>query len=263
MSSNADQSDSLTLEVRGRSQFVMGFVGSRPVGERAGHIQFSAAKSAMIICDMWDTHWCDSARDRIQVLAPQIERASGALREAGFAIIHSPSSTMGFYGHYEARSRMAAVDRRVPERESPVATPPLPIDDSDGGCDSSADRNRRVLRQNVNIAIEADDAISDDGSEIVSWLAARDIDLVVYAGVHLNQCLLDRSFGIKQMRKWEVCCVLLRDLTDIMYNPARRPFVERGKAMEIVVDYIEEYWCPTTTSEQLLAALGRGQGPRR
>jgi hypothetical protein len=48
---------------------------------------------------------------------------------------------------------------------------------------------------------------------------------------------------------------LVRDLTDAMYNPASRPFVSHAAGTELVIEYIEKYWAPTTTSAALTPAL--------
>ena len=70
-------------------------------------------------------------------------------------------------------------------------------------------------------------------------------------GVHTNRCILNRSFGIKQMVKWGVNIALIRDLTDAMYNPAMSPYVGHHEGTRLVVSYIEKFWCPTISSEDL------------
>ena len=68
-------------------------------------------------------------------------------------------------------------------------------------------------------------------------------------------CVLDRPFGIKQMARWGVDCVLVRDLTDSMYNPERSPYVSHDEGTRLVVGHIEKHWCPTTVSADLAAVL--------
>jgi hypothetical protein len=75
-------------------------------------------------------------------------------------------------------------------------------------------------------------------------------------GVHANMCILNRSFGIRQLTKWGVRCILVRDLTDAMYNPASRPYVSHAAGTELVVEYIEKYWAPSVSSNDLLEQLG-------
>ena len=70
------------------------------------------------------------------------------------------------------------------------------------------------------------DFISDNGEEIWSILEDRGIDNVILLGVHLNMCVLGRPFGLRQMAKNGKNVVLMRDMTDTMYNPARSPLRE-------------------------------------
>jgi type 1 glutamine amidotransferase len=46
--------------------------------------------------------------------------------------------------------------------------------------------------------------------------------------------------------------LLVRDLTDTMYNPRRPPYVPHVRGTELVVEHIEKYVCPTITSTDLL-----------
>jgi hypothetical protein len=74
-------------------------------------------------------------------------------------------------------------------------------------------------------------------------------------GVHANMCVLNRSFAIKRMTNWGMRCILVRDLTDSMYNPQARPFVTHAQGTALVVEHIERYWCPSTLSADLIKAL--------
>lgn len=71
-------------------------------------------------------------------------------------------------------------------------------------------------------------------------------------GVHTNMCVLNRPFAIKQMARWGVDVMLVRDLTDTMYNPARPPYVSHEEGTRLVVEFIEKFWCPTIASADLL-----------
>ena len=105
----------------------------------------------------------------------------------------------------------------------------LPIDDSDGGCDTGDcqlprpdTRRSPWRRQHAAIEIAEEDVISEDGAEVYSMLRGAGVDTLFFTGVHVNMCVLNRPFGIKQMARWGVDCVLVRDLTDSMYNPGPR-----------------------------------------
>lgn len=223
---------------------------------------FDPSKTAVVICDMWDRHWCSGAEARVAALARRIEPVIQLARQRGVLIIHSPSETMPYYAQTAQRINMLKVPAVEPPAPLPLTDPPLPIDDSDGGCDVADNKlppNTRVWsRENSAITIADKDLISDNGREIYSALRSHGIETVLFAGVHTNMCILSRTFGIRQMARWGVHCVLIRDLTDAMYNPARAPYVSHARGTELVIEHIEKYWAPTVTSGDLMQALQGG-----
>ena len=102
------------------------------------------------------------------------------------------------------------------------------------------------------LKIDDRDIISDSGEEIWSVLEQRGIDNVILLGVHTNMCVLGRPFGLRQMAKNGKNVVLMRDLTDTMYNPARAPFVSHFTGTDLIVEHVEKWVCPTITSDQIL-----------
>ncbi len=82
-------------------------------------------------------------------------------------------------------------------------------------------------------------------------LRQRGIKHILYMGVHANMCVLGRSFGIRQMAELGFDCVLVRDLTDALYNPKMPPYVSHERGTELVVQHIEKYWCPSALSKDL------------
>src|SRR6185312_1629208 len=56
-------------------------------------ITLNPHQTALVICDMWDRHWCKSATERVGELAPHINALANALRARGALIIHCPSDT--------------------------------------------------------------------------------------------------------------------------------------------------------------------------
>jgi len=214
------------------------------------------ARTALVLCDMWDRHWCSGANDRVAVLAPKMQSFVENARKSGVLIIHAPSDTMDFYKDYPQRQAILRIAKSEPPPPRQIDAPPLPIDDSHGGCDSEGDQVYQAWkRQHPAIGIAAQDLISDNGAEIYNALRARGIGTLLVAGVHTNMCILNRSFAIKQMTKWGVKCVLLRDLTDAMYSPKDRPYVSHAEGTELVIQYIEKYWCPTALSTDMLRSL--------
>ncbi len=122
-----------------------------------------------------------------------------------------------------------------------LADPPLPCDDADGGCDADppAKFYKAWTREHPAIPIADQDVISDDGKEIYSYLKQHGIKNLLVMGVHANMCVLNRSFAIKQMTKWGIHCVLVRDLTDAMYNPKMKPFVSHAEGTERIIEHMK------------------------
>jgi len=213
------------------------------------------ARTAVVVCDMWDDHWCKSASARCAELAKAADPVLKACRDRGMTIIHCPSDTMKFYEDHPARKRMLAVEKATPPKSKDLPNPPLPVDDSDGGCDDEkpAKMFKAWTRQHAAIAIDADrDYVTDSGAEVYSLMAAKKLDTLIVMGVHTNMCVLNRTFAIKQMVKWGKTVYLVRDLTDAMYNPKMKPFVTHQRGTEMIVEFIEEHWCPTIESKHLL-----------
>ncbi len=227
-------------------------------------VSWDPERSAVVICDMWNDHWCKSAAERVGEMAPRMNEVVNNARERGLFVIHAPSTTVEFYRGTPQRERA----RNAPRHEPPVplATkerwgtnwcwpdderePAMPIDDSDMGCDCETKCEIRDAwsRQIATIDIAPEDAISDNGQEVYNLLAERGIDNVILMGVHLNMCVLGRPFAIRQMVKLGKNVVLMRDMTDTMYDPRQPPRVSHFRGTDLVVEHVERYWCPTILS---------------
>ena len=225
---------------------------------------FRPAETALVLCDVWDKHWCRGANERLAAMLPRMNELVRALREAGVLIVHAPSDTMAFYKDSPARARVLAAPTAEPPKLADHDDPPLPIDASDQGSDTPGDESHRAWsRQHPAIEIDhARDAVSDNGRELVNLYRARGIKQILIMGVHTNMCVLNRSFAIKRMVRWGFDVALVRDLTDTMYNPARSPYVSHDEGTRLVVEFIEAFWCPTVTSGELLEAARTSPLPR-
>lgn len=162
---------------------------------------------------------------------------------------------MDAYAGTPARQRIQAIDRTSPE-ERTLPDPPLPIDASDNGSDTGEAKGYEAWSsQHPAIHIDQNqDVISDDGQEIYSLFSEQGITTMPILGVHTNTCVLHRPFGIKQMARWGIRPMLIRDLTDTMYNPEMPPYVSHEAGTELVVGYIEKLWWPTILSDDLISS---------
>jgi nicotinamidase-related amidase len=227
-------------------------------------VHWKSSETAIIITDMWDQHWCDGASDRVAAMAPRVNAVVQVARAKGVTIIHAPSSVMDYYAGHPGRTRMMQAPSATPP--SPIKgwyhldelhEAPLPIDDTDGGCDTcppgGCDNVGQPVwtRQIETIEIVQGDGISDIGEEIHNYLRHKGIRNVILMGVHTNMCMLGRPFGLRAQRTMGMNVVLVRDLTDASYNPAMAPFVTHDEGTNLVVDHIEKYVAPTISSADL------------
>ena len=222
--------------------------------------EWDPAKTAVVICDMWDKHWCPNSTERVAEMAPRMNEVVKAARSRGVFIIHCPSDTMEFYKDAPQRKLAQAAPKVETKRPlerwcriDAAHESPLPIDDTDGGCDCDQPvKNYRAWsRQIATIEIHEGDAITDS-DEAFRLMKSRGIDNVIVMGVHTNMCVLGRPFSIRQMVYQGMNVALMRDMTDTMYNPAMKPFVNHFTGNDLIVEHIEKYWCPTITSADLL-----------
>jgi nicotinamidase-related amidase len=255
----AEDAAALHLPARERVQTA---ADSGEFREVAKALDWNPRQTALVICDMWDTHTCPNAASRVGEMAPRVNDFAKAARSRGVLIIHCPSGTMDFYKDHPGR-KLA--------QSAPPATPlvplqkwcyidstreaPLPIDDSDGGCDCERTWKKGDpypwTRENAAIEIMDGDAITDS-AEAYNLMQLRGIENVLVCGVHLNMCVLGRPFAIRQMVAQGKRVALVRDLTDTMYNPAMPPHVSHFAGTRLMVEHVEKYWCPTIASTSLL-----------
>ena len=233
------------------------------------NLEWQASETAIIICDMWDNHYCQSAAQRVGVMAPRMNEVVTAARSNGVMIIHAPSGCMEAYANTPQRLRMQQAPHvdapfeltwcnLMPDREPEIGikVDVCPCDDPVVGPAVKV-----FTRQHPAIDVIGYDGVTDDGQEVLNFCRANGIKNVVLMGVHTNMCVLGRSFGIGQQVKLGMNVVLARDLTDCMYDPREPPYVSHARGTEIVVEHIERYWCPSIEGADLTRVIAGSADP--
>jgi nicotinamidase-related amidase/type 1 glutamine amidotransferase len=221
--------------------------------------QWKANETAIIICDMWNQHWCKGATARVTEMAPFMNNVVSIAREKGILIVHAPSDVIKYYNDHPARnlgkkykSSRAAIlisDDNLPTEKNAV----WPIDQSDGGCDCifECKQGNPWTHQIDLIKISDKDAISDSGAEIGGLFYKKGIKNVILMGVHTNMCVIGRSFGLRNMVRLGMNVALMRDMTDTMYDSKQPPDVNHFTGNSLIFEYIEKYVCATMVSSDL------------
>jgi len=265
--------ETLRLELR---RAVSAQPGSNEWKQVTNSVSWEGSATAAVICDMWDKHWCKGATARVAEMAPRMNEVLAELRKRRVLIIHCPSETMKFYEGTPGRKLAQAAPAVAVKQPSQgwcsldsVREPPLPIDDSDGGCDDlpPCQQGSPWRREIAALEILPGDAITDN-TEAYNLMRQRGITNVIIMGVHQNMCVLGRPFSIREMVYLGQNVVLMRDLTDSMYNSRRKPWVDHFTGNDLVAWHIEKYWCPTITSDQIIGGkpfrfAGDTKPPRR
>lgn len=233
-------------------------------------------QTAIIVCDMWDSHHCLNAVRRCVEVAPRMNEVLKKARDQGVLIVHAPSSCMEPYQNHPGRKLAMTAPKAtnlpadisqwckvIPSEEKGI----YPIDQLQGGEDDDLQEHEvwqsklAALGRNPKspwkaeislLTISDKDAISDSGVEIWNLLESRKIKNVILLGVHTNMCVLGRPFGLRQMAKNGKNVVLMRDMTDTMYDPSKWPYVNHFTGTHLIVEHVEKFVCPTITSVDFL-----------
>ena len=275
--SQDDAGQPLELTLRSQSE---SSAGSGRFHIKSRQEKWKPEETAIIVCDVWDLHHCLNAVRRLEEFAPRLNAVLKEARSRGVTIIHSPSDCMPAYEKHLARlnAKITPNAKWVPhDVKSWCSVIPTeeraayPIDQSDGGEDDDPEEHAKWAahlkslgrnpgtpwkKQSDLIEIDAEkDFISDRGDEVWNVLESRNIRNVILTGVHLNMCVLGRPFGLRQMARNGKNVVLMRDMTDTMYNPDRWPYVSHHTATDLVVSHVERFVCPTVTSDQIIGGV--------
>lgn len=229
-------------------------------------LRVEPAKTAVVVVDMWDRHWCQTYTARVAALVPRMNRTLAAARKLGFQVVFAPSDVVAFYRDDPRRLAMLAVPSapEPPEVEFQPSAPPPPTDDCECGPQQPCKAGAKAVwtRQHPDLQITDGDLIADcnNGRELLNLCAHRGLDTLLYMGVASNMCVQFRSMGLRNMKRHGLRAIVVADLVqaitsngldasgnkDLNFTPAG------GTAR--VQRHIEQSVAPTIESRQLLTA---------
>ena len=250
-SSVRNPQSSLVLEVQRRS------AAGAAAREK---VTLDPTRTAVVVVDMWDRHWCVTYTARVAGLVPRMNRTLEACRKLGMQVVFAPSDVAGFYKDAPQRKAMQAVAvvaqagtsaapgkgattttapatgaaptrAAADEKPSVAFNPPGPPGGRDF-CECGPDRPCKGggvwKRQNPDLKILDADLIADCNNhrELVALCRRRQIDTLVYMGVASNMCVLYRDCGMINMRRFGLRELIVGDLTEAItangFNPDTR-----------------------------------------
>jgi nicotinamidase-related amidase len=227
-------------------------------------VRIVPAKTAVVVVDMWDRHWCKTFTTRVGNLAPRMNRTLDACRKLGIQVVFVPSDVVDFYKDFPQRKAMQAVPQHAePQRVAfdPPETP-HPIDNCECGPSRPCHFASVWTRQIADLVIADNDLIGDcnNGRELLSLCQERGMDTLIYMGMASNMCVLNRSCGILNMKRHALRPIVVGDMVEAITangigpdgKPDRNFTPAKGSA--IVLWHIERHIAPSIRSRQLIAA---------
>lgn len=252
-SGNMEEEDALIVPLQYREQ-TLDINGPYDVKTRTE--LWKPEETVVLISDMWDKHWCPEATARVGELAVAMDEVLDVMRAKGITIVHAPSECLEFYENHPARLKITGYDgaayvkytdgvKKLPSEAGAT----WPIDPNDEGCaDPEAYPHKVWSRINELVTVKDEDVISADGAQLGAYFNDHGIKNVIMMGVHTNMCVMHRTYGLRTMKRLGMNVVLMRDMTDLMYNPQKWPYVSHWKGLDLMIEYIEKYVCPTVLS---------------
>lgn len=227
-------------------------------------ISVDPGKTAIIVIDMWNRHWCKTFTARAESLIPQMNRTTEACRKLGIQVVFAPAEVADFYKDTPQRKSMQAIAQH-PKPQRVVFNPPNPPGPIDN-CECGPSRPCPVAyvwkRQNADLEIADNDLIGNctDERELLNLCQERGIDTLLYAGVASNMCVLNRPFGILNMKRYGLRAVVIGDLVKAITANGIGPDGKADAAFTpdkgsgLVLRHIEQYIAPSISSRQLIQA---------
>ena len=225
------------------------------------------AKTAVVVIDMWDRHWCTTYTERVGNMVPRMNRTLAAVRKLGIQVVFAPSDVLDFYPDVPQRQAMQAIPPAPAPKLVDFNPPPTPSPTDHCECGPDEPCREKVktwTRQQADLIVADADLIADcnNGQELLNLCAVRDIDTLIYMGVASNMCVMHRSMGMINMKRRGLRILVVADLVNAITangigadgKPDPNFTPARGTAM--IQQHIERYLAPTFESRQLIAAAG-------
>jgi len=211
-----------------------------------------STKTAIVVVDMFDVHWCKTFTLWADDLAPRLDMALKAFRERGVQIIFMADGAQEKYSDAPQYFRMYAYPHLPDNLSFPYTLhPAIPGRWPTSGCvcpEGTCNVKHNWNRIHPALTIESVDLIGEWGDVLHNACHARGFTHLLYCGVATNWCVLDsRTFSMVPMIDLGYHVVLLRDLTEAFVAGTCR---EEG--LHLSVEYTERFIAPTALAGQLL-----------
>ena len=219
-------------------------------------MSFPIDQTALVLIDLWNDHFIDSWIERAsKVLKDSILPAIEAARSAGLTVIHGPCPEVA--AQYEqVKQHATAKPGHQPtwpppefrRREGAYLTYRGPRDQYPGIRDIPETRRMSEL-----VEVRDDDIVIATGQQLHAYLKSAGILHLIYAGFATNWCVINRDYGVKDMRGRGYNVVLLRDATTGVEFPDT---LDQLFATELAIREVEQKYGFSVSNENFFTACG-------
>ncbi|MHC4638549.1 MAG: ThuA domain-containing protein [Planctomycetota bacterium] len=227
------------------------------------------AKTAIVVIDMWDRHWCRTYTARVGNLVPRMNKTLDAARKLGIQVVFAPSDVADFYKDYPQRKSMQAIAAYAPPEKVAFNPPPEPKGKDCCECGPAQPcRSKsfgRWSRQHPDLKITEGDLLGDCNNEreLLNFCRHQGIDTLIYMGVASNMCVLHRQFGMLNMGRYGFKMMFVSDLVQAITANGLDPGAKTpdwnftpAKGSALVQRYLEKHIASSFESRQLITAAG-------
>lgn len=209
-------------------------------------------QTALVLVDLWSDHFIESWLERAtQVLKDSVLPAIEAAREAGITVVHAPSPSVA--AHFE---QAGCHEPPEPAKESNWPPPDFKnrkgeYFDYRGPRDQYPGIPKIDYRMSDLVDVREDDIVLATGQQLHDVLESRKILHLLYAGFATNWCVINRDYGVKDMRGRGYNVMLLRDATTGVEFPDT---VDRLFATELAIREVEQKYGFSASNDDLFTA---------
>ena len=204
-------------------------------------------KCAVVVVGMWDSHACLVAQEQLNTLAPRVRVFLEFANRVAMHVMWGTSSMPELLVP-EMRAPIVTCPR-APLEDHGTCFPPYPLRDEDTWTVAPSltfARSKVGLHPAVRGAIVAGNHMSVKlDKEIANYVLTHEIGAVFYVGAHLNKCIVDRPYGLRNTLRWipDRCFVI----GDLVVAEHKDPVW----GTEMMLDYIAKHFCPVVASARV------------
>ena len=206
-------------------------VAGKIVSER---MILNPAKTAIIVIDMWNYHWCMTCSERVSTMVPRMNAVLEAARRVGIQVVWNPTDVITMYsGHSVYEKAVAVHPRKTPEVRKDIA---VKFTAKTGQCLCGPGLACRLNyghdAMHPDFLIGGNDLMSSSTGHVYTILSDRSVTDVIYMGVATNICVYGKPGALSHLWKAGFNCMLAQDLNDAFthYDPASGYTLDMGTA---------------------------------